>query len=66
LERIILRISLDKSKITPTRISRDVVPNPLKLEPGKTVSIKFGKVARIDNIIAPKYVTRCITFFKKK
>ena len=64
LERIILRISLDKSRITPTKIKKDVVPRPLKFEPGKIASIKFGKVARIDNIIAPKYVTRCITFFK--
>ena len=49
-----LRISRDKSRITPTKINNDVVPKPLKLEPGKMVSIKFGNVAKIDNIIEPK------------
>ena len=53
-ERIMLRISLDKSRITPTKINKDVVPKPLKLEPGIIASIKFGIVAKIDSIIAPK------------
>ena len=46
-DKNILRISRDKSRTTPTKIRREVVPNPLKLETGKIASIILGKVARI-------------------
>ncbi len=39
------------SRTTPTKINKDVVPKPLKLETFKIPSIIFGRVANIANII---------------
>ena len=61
---MILFISREISKTTPTKINKDVVPKPLKLETFKIPSIIFGRVANIANIMAPKNVTRFITCFK--
>ena len=40
---MILFISREISKTTPTKINKDVVPKPLKLETVKIPSIIFGK-----------------------
>ena len=61
---MILFISREISRTTPTKINNDVVPKPLKLETFKIPSIRFGRVANIANIMAPKNVTRFITCFK--
>ena len=59
---MILFISREISRTTPTKINNDVVPNPLKLETFKIPSITFGRVANIASIIAPKNVTRFRNF----
>lgn len=51
---MILFISREISRTTPTKINNDVVPKPLKLETFKIPSIIFGSVANIARIIAPK------------
>ena len=61
---MILFISREISRTTPTKINKDVVPKPLKLETFKIPSTIFGRVANIANIMAPNKVTRFITCFK--
>ena len=61
---MILFISREISRTTPTKINNDVVPKPLKLEIFKIPSTIFGRVANTAKIMAPKKVTRFITCFK--
>ena len=61
---MILFISREISRTTPTKINNDVVPKPLKLETFRIPSTTFGRVANPASTIAPKSVTRFITCFK--
>ena len=45
-DKIMLRTSLVTSKITPTRISKDVVPKLLTPDKDKSASITCGNVAK--------------------
>ena len=61
LEIIILFISREISRTTPTKINNDVVPKPLKLEIFKIPSIILGRVANIAKHIANSFATSVAT-----
>ena len=49
-----LLISHDKWSVAPTKINKDVLPKPSKLDTCKIISIAFTNIAKNANISAPK------------